>query len=460
MSQVESYSTEEATCGFLAGDHLFDGNFGLEKNVIGDALHCAVRIDTNRIPSALRKAWLQIELAAFTADSPSGRPTKAQRQEAKEAVEARCQEEAQSGKFRSMQQFPVLWDGRNNGPVLRRHQSHGRRLTCDLFEPGLRVGLGAAHRRPAGRGVGGRGPATQGAGELDAFGLPSRRARADIAWWSSESGNFDFLGNEFLLWLWWRWETQSETIALPDGSEVTGMFSRTLSLQCPRGESGKETITAEAPARLPEAMQAIRSGKLPRKAGLTLVRHGDQYELVLQAETFTVSGAKIRTEETAQRRRRAGHRRAAHRRRPRAARDGRPSVPCLLRATAGERVARRTGKDPPLAEGGRRPPPDGSRREARLRAEARWHRWRRSPWAAEGVRKNGPGAAADNQQITVAHPLPIHSHWPKITGVLASLWLVEPTRGWNRQRRRRRLMLRAEWAASCKTYPAIPRKGG
>jgi hypothetical protein len=121
--------------------------------------------------------------------------------------------------------------------------------------------------------------------------------RTEIAWWNNESGNYDFLGNEFLLWLWWRWETQSDTIVLADDSEVTGMFARTLSLQCPRDESGKETITAESPVRLPEAAQAIRSGKLPRRAGLTLVRHDTQYDLVLQAETFTISGAKIRTED-------------------------------------------------------------------------------------------------------------------------------------------------------------------
>lgn len=69
-------------------------------------------IDANQIPAAVRKAWLQIELAAFTADSPSGRPTKLQRQEAKEAVAARCEEEAASGRFRRMQQFPLLWDAR------------------------------------------------------------------------------------------------------------------------------------------------------------------------------------------------------------------------------------------------------------------------------------------------------------------------------------------------------------
>ena len=96
IGQVETSSTEQPDVGFLAGEHLFDSDFDLEKNVIGDALHCAVRIDTNQIPAAVRKAWLQMELAALAADNPSGRPTKVQRQEAKEAVEARCEDEARA----------------------------------------------------------------------------------------------------------------------------------------------------------------------------------------------------------------------------------------------------------------------------------------------------------------------------------------------------------------------------
>jgi len=81
---------------------------------------------------------------------------------------------------------------------------------------------------------------------------------------------------------------------------VTGMFARTLSLECPRGESGKGTFSADDPTTLPEAAQAIRSGKLPRKAGLILVHHGQQYDLTLQAETFAVSGAKIQPDEEAE----------------------------------------------------------------------------------------------------------------------------------------------------------------
>jgi hypothetical protein len=123
---------------------------------------------------------------------------------------------------------------------------------------------------------------------------------ANVVWWNGEKDNYDFLGNDFLLWLWWRWDTQGDTISLPGGSDVTGMFARTLALECPQGESGKGTITAEDPTQLPEAAQAIRSGKLPRKAGLILVRHGVQYELMLQAESFAVGGAKIQVDEEAE----------------------------------------------------------------------------------------------------------------------------------------------------------------
>jgi recombination associated protein RdgC len=71
------------------------------------------------------------------------------------------------------------------------------------------------------------------------------------------------------------------------------MLAKTLTLDCPRGETGRDQLTTEGPTRLPEAFRAIQAGKLPRKAGLILVRHGSQYELTLQAETLAVSGAAL-----------------------------------------------------------------------------------------------------------------------------------------------------------------------
>jgi hypothetical protein len=37
----------------------------------------------------------------------------------------------------------------------------------------------------------------------------------------------------------------------------------------------------------------VQSGKLPRKAGLTVVRHDQQYDLTLTAESLAVSGARL-----------------------------------------------------------------------------------------------------------------------------------------------------------------------
>ncbi len=120
------------------------------------------------------------------------------------------------------------------------------------------------------------------------------------AWANLDSMMPDYLGNEFFMWLWHTLETETDTLTLVDNSEVTAMFAKNLVLECPLGDSGKETISSEIPTKLPEAMEAIRSGKLPRKAGLVLVRFGQQYDLTLQAESFSISGAKLQADKEAE----------------------------------------------------------------------------------------------------------------------------------------------------------------
>ena len=82
-------------------------------------------------------------------------------------------------------------------------------------------------------------------------------------------------------------------IKLGDGTEATVMVAKTLTLDCPRGENGRDNLTDDGPTRLPEAFRALQSGKLPRKAGLLLERHGLAYELTLQAESFSVTGLAL-----------------------------------------------------------------------------------------------------------------------------------------------------------------------
>lgn len=295
--KFQTSSTENIHVGFIGGDHLFDQDFDLNKNLINDAVHCSVRIDTNQIPASIRAAWLQMELAGLAKDSATGVVTKSQRKEAKEAVEQRCEVEAATGKYRKMQQFPVLWDIRHEQLYFGGSVGTASGLCIDLLERCFGVEL---------RRVGAGSLAQAWAIEADRYGevddlqpvsFVSNHSQSSHAWANEHSQAPDFLGNEFLLWLWWKLETESDTIALPDESEVTVMLAKTLTLECPLGEWGKETITSESPVKLPEALQAIRSGKLPRKSGMTIVREGRQFDLVLQAETFGISGAKIHLED-------------------------------------------------------------------------------------------------------------------------------------------------------------------
>ncbi|MGV3484826.1 MAG: hypothetical protein ACO1RT_10455 [Planctomycetaceae bacterium] len=291
--KVQTDATENTHVGFLGGLHLFDQDFDLGKNLINDAVHCSVRIDTNQIPSAIRKAWLQMELAALIKDSPSGVATKSQRKEAKEAMEQRCIAEAATGKYRRMQPFPFLWDHRDSMLYFGGSAGSASGHCSDLLERVFGVQL---RHISAGSIAQAWAVDADRVAEVDdlmpASFVPGQH-RGEIAWANEHSRSPDFLGNEFLLWLWWTLENETDTIALPDATEVTVMLNKTLSLECPNGDSGKETISAECPHKLPEAIRAVQSGKLPRKAGMTVVREGQQFDLVLQAESFGISGAKI-----------------------------------------------------------------------------------------------------------------------------------------------------------------------
>src|SRR5262249_57608384 len=70
-----------------------------------------------------------------------------------------------------------------------------------------------------------------------------------------------------------------------------------------RGRGWEEGATGVA-----EGGGAIQSGKLPRKGGLTIVRHDAQYELTLSAESLAVSGARIPAPEASEERARLDER--------------------------------------------------------------------------------------------------------------------------------------------------------
>jgi hypothetical protein len=285
--------------GWAGGDHVLDLTIDPGKNVINDALHMAIRIDADKIPGTLLRAYTQMETDARAKLNPSGFATKAQKEEAKEAAKARAAAEAADGRFRRHNHYPILWDGQTqtlyagttSSSVLERLQSLFRETFDRTLEPltSGNVARGLPLDGPNDPGVEsvilGGSPIGQASGH--AGGTPS------VAWTGDDPTSLDYLGNEFLLWIWHALQNDGESVKLSDGSEATVMLAKTLTLDCPRGETGRDQLTDDAPTRLPEALRALQAGKLPRKAGMILVRHGAQYELTLQAETLAVSGAAL-----------------------------------------------------------------------------------------------------------------------------------------------------------------------
>jgi hypothetical protein len=278
--------------GWTAGDHILDTSFDLAKNVVEDMLSFCLRVDAQKVPPDLLRAYTQIELQAAAADNPSGRPSARQKREARSTARERLEGEARDGRFLKRKAYPVLWDARSNEllvgttavTALDRLHTLFQHTFGQSFEP-LGAGRQAfllAEPRQQTRGVDDAAPSPFVPG----------LSPAQLAWLPDEA-NRDFLGNEFLLWLWYVLEAESDTLALADKSEAAVLLARTLVLECPRGQTGRESIASDTPTRLPEARRALQAGKLPRRVGLTLVRHDQQYELTLQAETLAVSGARL-----------------------------------------------------------------------------------------------------------------------------------------------------------------------
>ncbi len=285
-------SGDGVEAGWSAGAHVLDVDFDFAKNVIDDQLYFCLRIDTMKLPSDLMRAYYAIDLAALSKNNPSGHASNLQKREAKESARDRLELEAKDGRYTKRKAIECIWDRKSNELLFGTTSVTQIERLMVLFKntfghsfeavtAGKRAySLAEVHNRT--RNVDDASPSPFVPGLM-----PSEMA------WAPDETSRDFVGNEFLLWLWYQCEDESAEFKLLDDSIATVFLARSLTLECPRGETGHETITHEGPTRLPEAMRAIQSGKLPRKCGMTLVRHDVQYEFTLHAESLSVGSAKI-----------------------------------------------------------------------------------------------------------------------------------------------------------------------
>lgn len=282
--------------GWTGGRHLLDRDFDVEKNVILDCLHLGLRIDGSKVPPELMRAYLQQELDSLREkhSNGDGKNLAKLKKLAAESAKQRVEQEIKDGRYRSQRAFPILWDTRNDvlyvgsvsPAVVERLQRLFRETFDKRLEP-LTAGQ-AGYQWAESTGLTRRVETAQPARFVP---HPEGNGHAEVYWSTKDPASRDYLGNEFLLWLWYTLSEESDTISLTDQSDAAVVIVKQLTLECPWAQFGKDVITADGPARLPESRLAIATGKLPRRIGLIVTRQEEQYEFTLAAESLAVSGA-------------------------------------------------------------------------------------------------------------------------------------------------------------------------
>ncbi|MSR43898.1 MAG: hypothetical protein EXS15_00860 [Phycisphaerales bacterium] len=299
------------TSGWIAGRHVLDLDFSYDSNCFSSAMLASVRTDSVGVPPALRRGYRALAEDELRGHSMGDRPlSRAERMEAKERAEQREMQEIGEGRWRKISERPVLWDLEARvvlSPVdaeaafnqlktlfaetfdchLER-QAAGRRAVAETEVMGLKrdlqeLKLDAFVSPPA-------------AVATDEEGAPRRIGEHPEPAWAA-GDPLDFMGNVFLLWLWWKCDAAEGLIEVGAGSaeskEVAIVAERMVDLECAWGVTGAVTLRGDAPTRSPEAARALQSGKMPRRIGLTLAAEGQVWRCTLQGDRLSISGLAL-----------------------------------------------------------------------------------------------------------------------------------------------------------------------
>jgi hypothetical protein len=282
--------------GWSGPRHTLDSDFDHGNCVFNDCIHFALRIDTNNPPASVKRAYQMIEEAAVAKTNPSGFISKQQKLLAKDTVARKIDQEKREGKYRRSRHIPLLWD--LTAHVLYGPTSVGvREKLTELFSRTFKLEL-----VPSTSGTDAMRYVFNTLGDRRVYEdfLPTRFAKspedveapAEYPWTAKGNGAKDFLGSEFLLWLWYESTARAGSVKT-SMDEITVLFDRSLQLDCVFNHTGKETITATSPTRLPEAIDGLRTGKVPRKAGLIIDLAGGSYNLTLTADSLAVTTLRL-----------------------------------------------------------------------------------------------------------------------------------------------------------------------
>ncbi len=297
----------ETRSGFTAGGHVLDDGFEPGRLIHDGEVLFGLRVDRHRVPAEVRRA-LRARAEQARANELAGGDLsmlgRGARREAREEADEQCRRELREGRHRSSKHTEILWRVRERVLLAPVFSDAGVTALRDLFREHLGASL-----EPMGAGAiarhhlesSGRGRDYEDL-RPSPFTPPPPQAEPEagrdpslplVPWIAAVSGEAqDFLGNEFLLWLWWRIATGEGAVDVA-GGRLELSLDRLVDMACAWDATGTQALRGHAPHRLPEAADALRGGKWPRKLGMLLATAQTGAPLTLQGDRFIVGGLAL-----------------------------------------------------------------------------------------------------------------------------------------------------------------------
>ncbi|MEM9346399.1 MAG: recombination-associated protein RdgC [Planctomycetota bacterium] len=308
--ETEIGAPDEVETGWVTAEHLMDTAFTYDKIAYGPFALFALRLDTHKVPGEVKKAYQKMNEQAAAKESPTGFASKAEKREAKDLANRQVQEDLAAGRFRRSRSVQIAWDLRNglvfcgnaSGSVVEQLVRLFRKSFAAELTPmtgGTEAGyflsqqgksrdyedlLPSAFTKP---------PVDAGNSGGDDDANPRDRFTPICPWVTKSIDLKDFIGNEWLTWLWHQCEANEGIIETEKAGDLFVTIHQAIDLDCAWEVGGKVTVRCDKPTSLAESDDALKTGKWPRKLGLILSDGESQWDLTISGDTLNVSAALL-----------------------------------------------------------------------------------------------------------------------------------------------------------------------
>lgn len=289
---------DDTQLGWIGPGHLFETEILPERIACGRFAHLAVRIDRLKAPTNVVKAYIRVEEETMRQTTGRDLLSRGELRQAREAALRRADEEARAGGFRRMNAYPVLLDLSQQTVYLGNLGPSVADKVMDLFQQTFGCGLKPADPECLAERIATAAHNARALESLTPFALATPPAGCGEAEMGSPDTSLNFLGKEFLSWLWYQIDSDDGPLQVRNGHTVTVMVDRTIRLQCDFKLTGTDVITADSPTSLPEARAALRVGKQPTRLGLILGTPVGEFRLTLDGPRWAVTGLSVPEEES------------------------------------------------------------------------------------------------------------------------------------------------------------------